>query len=117
MLLIELYDYFTTRKEREKNSVNELTQDNLKFLIEYENGKFLNLDCCQLELYFMILYNEIELANFLLNQPFLASLREDLENSFPEMDYDNFNQIIENDDYTRKCIKLSLIRQLDGIAL
>jgi hypothetical protein len=103
-----------------KDKPNDLEYD----LFTYEdfetilrNEKLTNVDSCILEFYFLLLCNEFELACLLLKQPYAEDCRYELNQKFIGDESNLLKHIINNIEIVKTCIKISLVRRLDGIGL
>lgn len=118
MLLMELYDQFINKRSKEKFSDNfSLTDEEFSFLFIHDKGRFINLECCMLEFYFLLLCEEYDLALLLLDQTYAKPLKDDLNDMFIGDEINLLQQILMNPEIVKTVIELSLMRQLDGIAL
>ena len=118
---MELYDHYSQKKikfgEKDPEQHFLLTIEDLEFIVQYEEGRFINIQCCLLEFYFMLLCDEYQLAVILLQQPYAKLLQDDLNQKFIGDESNLLKQILIHPEITKDCIKLGIVRQLDGIAL
>lgn len=108
------------KKEKEyKSNIFDftLTPEDMAFIIEFENGEFLEVSSCMLEFYFLILCNEFNLAIHLLKQPYAEVLKNHLNELFMGDEKNILKDILNHTEITKECITLSLHKQLDGVAL
>ena len=122
IILIELYDVLTLKKdegEKIKEMKREflLTEEEMKFIITFISGDLIDKEKCIVEFYFLLLCNEFELATILLTQDYAKHLRDYFNQIFFGDENNLLKHILEKEEIVKTCIKYSLIRQLDGIAL
>lgn len=120
-LLIELYDCLNYKKNVDKTKDskpdNLLTEDDMNFIISFNDGELINTDKCIVEFYFLLLCNEFELATNLLIQDYAAHLRDYFNQIFIGDESHLLKHILVNPEIVKLCVKYSLFRKLDGIAL
>jgi len=121
-LLIELYDCLLEKKikgEKNKDYDEEevFNESNMEFIISYNNGELINKEKCIVEFYFLLLCNEFDLATSLLEQDYTAHLRDYFNQIFIGDESNLLKHLLMNHEIVKNCVKNSLIRKLDGIAL
>lgn len=121
-LLIELYDLLTSKKDdmeksKEINKEFFLNEDDRKFIITFKNGDLIDKEKCIVEFYFLLLCNEFELATILLSQDYARHIRDYFNEIFFGDENNLLKHILEKEEIVKLCVKHSLVRQLDGVAL
>jgi len=86
MLLIELYENLMVKKTKEKLKEDVLetffVKEDFLFLIQYEEGRFIDIDQSILEFYFLLLCQEFDLANILLSQIYSYEIKNIINSMF-----------------------------------
>lgn len=113
-LLIEVYERYMVKKNKEKEKRRLLSSENLKFLIKNCYG--INPQNCILEFYFLLMAFEFEHAALLLGMPYANILRDKINESFIGDENNLIVQILCNQDIGKYVIFSALERHLDGIA-
>lgn len=99
-----------------ENHENLLKYEDYMFLINFKGGNLI-VDDCLLEIYFMLMTNEFELATVFFSLDFTSKVRNELLKFFIDDDSSLIKTILYTNDIIRLCIKNSLERGLDGIAM
>lgn len=99
-----------------ENHDNLLKYEDYMFMISFKGGNLLPEDCL-LEIYFMLMTNEFELATTFFSLDLANKLRNDLLKYFIDDESSLIKTILYTNDLIRSAIRSSLERGLDGIAV
>lgn len=93
-----------------------LNDDDLKFMIGYENGKLMDVERCKLEFYYLLIAKKYEIGMEILKYDYSNQLKEDLNDVLIDIQDNFLKKILISSDLAYDCLKLALERNMDGIA-
>lgn len=117
-LLYELYEISVASKnvsdEVEKHDF--INSEDIEFIITNEDYPFLKAEYIILEYFYLLITKNFDFSNLLLKQTLAKQLRFDLSELLIDDQTQILRSVMQNEKITKKCIKLALERQIEGVA-
>jgi hypothetical protein len=106
----------TILKQEILNPDETLNDDDLLFMIGYENGKLMDIERIKLEFYYLLLSKKYDIAMQILKYDYSSGLKEDLNDVLIDIQDNYLKKLLISQDLAYDCLKLALERNMDGIA-
>jgi hypothetical protein len=106
----------TTLKQETLHPEETLNDEDLIFMIGYENGKLMHVEKCKLDFYYLLLSKKYDMAMQILKYDYSNNLKEELNEVLIDIQDNYLKKLLISQDLAYDCLKIALERNIDGIA-
>ncbi len=106
----------TTLKQETLNPEESLNDEDLIFMIGYDNGKLMHIEKCKLDFYYLLLSKKYDMAMQILKYEYSNNLKEELNEVLIDIQDNYLKKLLISQDLAYDCLKIALERNIDGIA-